>query len=476
MKKPVLIGLLLFALVFTFKAETASASPKDIWVPYNYPTIQAAINAANSGDIIHVVGGPYAPIMVNKSVSLIGEGEAIIDGKHTYDTVVDIIANNVVLKNFKIQGAMGLGYLILINASSCIVENNYLIGEDAFGGSPLMGVFLFQASSCRITHNTIINVTAGTDWMPGRGILLSLSSNNYIIANNIYNSYICISLEHSNLNLVSYNNVTSSQYSSSGTFQGISIYESSNNTVTNNWITNGTSSSWAIDVTSGSSYNLIYHNNFINNVRQARVENITNRWYADWPAGGNFWSDHVAVDKFYGQYQNQPGSDGIGDTPYIISGSNIDAYPLMGPCNSFEVQFGPIPSTQEISVISNSSVSDFQMDTAQKTISFNVTGDSGIGFCRVDVPNVIVSGLWQNNYKVLVNDQEPFYIRNWTSGATTYIYFQYQHSTKEVVIVPEFQSALIPILLILSTIIIFTKKLSHRKQQTNPFIFPLQPP
>jgi hypothetical protein len=81
----------------------------------------------------------------------------------------------------------------------------------------------------------------------------------------------------------------------------------------------------------------------------------------------------------------------------------------------------------------------------------------------VDIPNVIVSGLWQNNYKVLVNDQEPLYMRNWTSGATTYIYFKYQHSTKEIVIVPEFQSALISILLTLSTISASIKKLSHRK-------------
>jgi nitrous oxidase accessory protein NosD len=465
LKKLVLIGLVLCAFLFVFNAKSIKANPADLWVPYNYPTIQAAINAANSGDVIHVVGGPYAPVVVNKSVSLIGEGEAIIDGNDTYDTVVNIIANNVVLKNFKIQGAMGLGFLIFINASSCIVENNYLIGEDA-----LMGVFLFQASSCRITHNTIINVTAGTDWMPGRGILLSLSSNNYIIANNIYNSYICISLEHSNLNLVSYNNVTSSQ-SSSGTTQGISIYESSNNTVTNNWITNCTSSSWAIDVTSGASYNLIYHNNFINNVRQARVENITNRWYADWPTGGNFWSDHIAADKFNGQYQNQPGSDGICDTPYTISGSNIDAYPLMGPCNSFEVQFGPIPSKQEISVISNSSISDFQMNTTQKTIIFNVTGETGIGFCRVDIPNVIVSGLWQNNYRVLVNDQEPLYVRNWTSGATTYIYFQYQHSTKEVVIIPEFPQNLIPLIFMIITTLIAVKTKRRQQYKLTPSIF-----
>jgi len=41
MRKMVLIGLLLFALLalaLTFKAERVRASPKDIWVPYDYPT------------------------------------------------------------------------------------------------------------------------------------------------------------------------------------------------------------------------------------------------------------------------------------------------------------------------------------------------------------------------------------------------------------------------------------------------------
>jgi parallel beta-helix repeat protein len=478
MKKMVLIWLLLFALLalaFTFKAERVRASPKDIWVPYDYPTIQAAINAADPGDVIHVASGTYDPIVVNKTVSLIAEGEAIIDGSHNYKTVVNITANNVVFKNFKIQRPDWSGTLIFIDSATfCMVENNYLIGD----GYCLVGVFLWQASNCHITHNTIINVTGGGDWFNAKGILLQGSSNNYIVANNIYNSWDCIALESSsNLNLVSDNNATPPQYSSIYyTFRGILISESSNNTVTGNWISNCTSSSWAIRLTPRASYNLIYHNNFINNVRQAKVENTTNIWYDDWPAGGNFWSNHVSPDNCSGQHQNEQGSDGICDDYYTIDEDLhvIDAYPLMGPCNRFEVQFGPFPSKQEISVISNSSISGFQMNTTQKTISFNVTGESGMGFCRVDIPSVIVSGLWQNNYRVLVNDQEPLYVRNWTSDATTYIYFQYQHSTKEVVIVPEFQSALIPILLILSTIIIFTKKLSHRK--TNPFIFLLQPP
>jgi parallel beta-helix repeat protein len=465
MKKLVLIGLLLFALAFIFKAETVNANPKDIWVPYDYPTIQAAINAADPRDVIHVASGTYDPIVVNKTVSLIAEGEAIIDGSHNYETVVNITANNVVFKNFKIQRPDWSGTLIFIDSATfCMVENNYLIGD----GYCSVGVFLWKASNCHITHNTIINVTGGSDWFNAQGILLRVSSNNYIVANNIYNSWDCIALEaSSNLNLVSDNNATPPQYSTIYyTWHGIVISESSNNTVTNNWITNCRNNAWAIYLTPRASYNLIYHNNFINNVRQARVENTTNIWYADWPIGGNFWSNHVSPDIKSGQYQNQPESDGICDNYYTINEDLhiIDAYPLMGPYNRFEVQFGPIPSKQEISVISNSSISDFQMDPTQKTISFNVKGETGIGFCRVDVPNVIVSGLWKNNYRVLVNDQEPLYMRNWTSGATTYIYLQYQHSTKKVVIIPEFQSALIPILLVPSTAIpILIKKLFHRK-------------
>ena len=34
---------------------------------------------------------------------------------------------------------------------------------------------------------------------------------------------------------------------------------------------------------------------------------------------------------FSGPYQNETGSDGIGDTPYVINADNIDNYPLVEP-------------------------------------------------------------------------------------------------------------------------------------------------
>ncbi|MEM3726173.1 MAG: NosD domain-containing protein, partial [Candidatus Bathyarchaeia archaeon] len=310
LKRLVLVGLLLFVLMFAFKPKLVNASPGDIWVPYNYSTIQAAINAANPGDVIHVASGTYDSIVVNKTVSIIAEGEAIIDGKLAVNPVVNITANNVVIKNFKIQGPSLYGTSIRIdNAAFCHVENNSIIGR-------MYGVFLWQTSNSRIAYNTIINVTEGvdSDWLqfPAKGILLGNSSNNFVVANNIYNSWRCISLESSNFNLVSDNNVTTS-YSTSRTYCGIEILESSNNTIRNNWVTNCSGNAWAIYL-SDASYNLIYHNNFINNAHQAAISGTdSNKWYADWPTGGNFWSNHVSPDNLGGAYQNEQGSDGICD-------------------------------------------------------------------------------------------------------------------------------------------------------------------
>jgi hypothetical protein len=50
-----------------------------------------------------------------------------------------------------------------------------------------------------------------------------------------------------------------------------------------------------------------------------------------YPTGGNFWSDYNGVDEFSGENQDEPGSDGIGDTPHKINDKLIDNYPMMEP-------------------------------------------------------------------------------------------------------------------------------------------------
>jgi len=78
--------------------------------------------------------------------------------------------------------------------------------------------------------------------------------------------------------------------------------------------------------------NQIYHNNFINNTNQASVTvGYENVWDDGYPSGGNYWSDYTGLDLYSGPYQNETGSDGIGDTPHIIDANNRDSYPLMYP-------------------------------------------------------------------------------------------------------------------------------------------------
>jgi hypothetical protein len=60
-----------------------------------------------------------------------------------------------------------------------------------------------------------------------------------------------------------------------------------------------------------------------------REPDYANFWDIGYPSGGNYWSDYTSVDSYSGPYQNETGSDGIGDTPYIIDEDNQDNYPFM---------------------------------------------------------------------------------------------------------------------------------------------------
>lgn len=75
----------------------------------------------------------------------------------------------------------------------------------------------------------------------------------------------------------------------------------------------------------------VHHNRFVLNSVQAMedLEGSGNVWDDGYPSGGNFWSDYSGADLFSGSSQDIPGSDGIGDTPYLIDSVHSDRYPLM---------------------------------------------------------------------------------------------------------------------------------------------------
>lgn len=79
------LSFIAILVIITMPIIPTSASPGVINVPGEQPTIQAAINAATSGDTIIVAAGSYTGAVVNKSLTIQGAsgGASIItSGPH----------------------------------------------------------------------------------------------------------------------------------------------------------------------------------------------------------------------------------------------------------------------------------------------------------------------------------------------------------------------------------------------------------
>ena len=111
---------------------------------------------------------------------------------------------------------------------------------------------------------------------------------------------------------------------------GIFASHSTNNHLTRNCIFNN---SIGTTLMFDAYNNTIIHNNFIDNNQSLRIRDTTNIF--DNGIEGNYWSDYSGEDINSGPYQNETGSDGIGDTPYVIDGENQDDYPMMHPYGFF---------------------------------------------------------------------------------------------------------------------------------------------
>jgi pectin methylesterase-like acyl-CoA thioesterase len=69
-----------FAILPLGLAATTSAIAADLYVPAGYPTIQAAVNAAQTNDTIHIAPGVYTRQVeiFSKTLTLIGQPGTIL--------------------------------------------------------------------------------------------------------------------------------------------------------------------------------------------------------------------------------------------------------------------------------------------------------------------------------------------------------------------------------------------------------------
>ena len=122
--------LIVFISAFSFSAKSAIIN-----VPADYPTIQAAINAASPGDIINVAAGTYpGNVNIDRAITLNGANAGVspCSGTRTAETKVmgafTIAANNITINGFEFTGA---GAQIASTAglstwSNIDIENNWL--------------------------------------------------------------------------------------------------------------------------------------------------------------------------------------------------------------------------------------------------------------------------------------------------------------------------------------------------------------
>jgi parallel beta-helix repeat protein len=176
------------------------------------------------------------------------------------------------------------------------------------------GIYLYNYSGNNtFDGNKIVNCY--------QGIFLWKSSGSNIIKSNIIaNNGFGIVTSETDSDVIIRNNVTSNG-------EGIWINRGTNISIIQNSIVCNHLHGIRIDTND----NIVYHNNIIDNEVQAGVSTLppaSNVWDDGYPSGGNYWSDYVGVDVKRGPNQDLPGSDGLGDTPYIIDASNTDHYPL----------------------------------------------------------------------------------------------------------------------------------------------------
>ncbi|MBN1803215.1 MAG: right-handed parallel beta-helix repeat-containing protein [Candidatus Lokiarchaeota archaeon] len=220
-------------------------------------------------------------IGISKNISIVRNeinteksGISILVNSH-YNTISE---NTVVHSN----PAEGTGIELNLNCTYNYIENNILYGGD-------IGNSLYNNCTNNTIYNNEIHNYEEAIWSDSECIY------NNIVNNNIHNNRHGITLNNScSYNIFTHNNIYNN------TDYGVAILNE------------------GIECTN----NLFYYNRFNNSEGVNAVDNCSNNQW-DNGAVGNYWHDYDGIDA---------NKDGIGDTPYNISGTagSVDRFPLVG--------------------------------------------------------------------------------------------------------------------------------------------------
>jgi len=255
----------------------------------NYATIQAAVDAAPPQATVIIQPGTYREsVVINKPLTIMGKKGSSTD----------------------FEGG-GTGIAIKITGTYDVTVTNVVITNWN------KGILIENSAQCKVYSNIMY-------CMVGSGIAVTGSSavSNNIYSNDIHSNNIAINITTSSTSNTIHDNTISLNSI------GINI-ESNGNTVYANTISQN---NIGIKVFHSIS-NMIYWNNFINNIQVHIEPGQANAWDDGFPAGGNYWSDYKSQNPEAEEY----GTSGIWNIPYRVDDFNIDNYPLMYPAQEINV-------------------------------------------------------------------------------------------------------------------------------------------
>lgn len=151
-------------LIAAVLAPAAFATTRS--VPSQYSTVQAAINAASSGDTISIANGTYSEVVTVSSAktNLVIQGASntgtiITSGQN--QTTLTVSASGVTIKNIKLQntytGDTNTNHVLFVYAAKCTVSSCYLNGRQDT---------LYVSGSCYLTG---CEIQGSVDFIYGPG-------------------------------------------------------------------------------------------------------------------------------------------------------------------------------------------------------------------------------------------------------------------------------------------------------------------
>jgi parallel beta-helix repeat protein len=180
------ISLIAAALTLTVGIALAiPALAKTIEVPKDYQTIQAAINAAQPGDLILIAPGIYKEnLTIRKSIELRGaDAGVIVDGSRARNTPTILIqrTRDVVIQNLEITG--GRRGIQVERSRDVIIKNN-LIQKNRRQGILVTD----NSQGTQIIENKIFDTAPDEGNVLGNGIILNGDKNAQVLKNFIARS------------------------------------------------------------------------------------------------------------------------------------------------------------------------------------------------------------------------------------------------------------------------------------------------